>query len=302
MKKLFLILCATLIFTIPVYADEFLENRVANLEAQLAALLAALDAMPPTDHGAIHLQRQEAVHLERFMFRMKYYNVCLNIAQNQLLTHRRELTERQLELEEVRLELGLTTQNNIDDLAALLDGLTQQIELNNETIQINKQHIETRRGQQGYEFIRNFQIPSPTSANARTLDELRTNLIRNNVALATLESHIRQAFQSGMSWHEIQLLEEQRALLTRQLEMAAINSRTTYLAAKTGHNLARDTRPLLDSRLELVDEMFYLGELSEVEKKELRFNIYTELHIAEQVAIALAMSIAELNFMMLGIS
>ena len=87
----------------------------------------------------------------------------------------------------------------------------------------------------------------------------------------------------------------------RQLEVAAINSWSAYLNARAQHNSAVENRPLLEARLSLIDEMFILGEISEVEKMELRFNVYAELHAADQTAIALAISIAELDFMMRGI-
>jgi len=119
--------------------------------------------------------------------------------------------------------------------------------------------------------------------------------------LAVLESHLNQAFSRNTHMNELRLLEEQRDLLLRQLEIAAINSWNAYLNAKAQHNSMAETRPLLQSRLNLIDEMFNLGEISEVEQMELRFNIYAERHNADQAAITLSMSIAEINSMMRGI-
>jgi len=280
-----------------------LEARIAVLEATLAALMAALDTGAPfTDHALIERQRQEAIELERFMYHMTYYSIVLSVAHNDLLIRQRTLTERQLQLENVRLELGFTTQNNVDDLSAMLNSLVRQIELNNTTTQAQRRHVETRRGREGYGFIGNFSIPSPsTTSTGRSLDDLRTNLVRNNTALAALESHISQAWQHNMHWNEIRLLEEQRDLLRRQLEMAAMNSWSAYTAARAEFNLAVSERPLLQSRLNMIDELFNLGEISEVDRLASRFAIYAELHRADMAAVALAMSIAELNYMMRGI-
>ncbi|MCL2216947.1 MAG: TolC family protein [Defluviitaleaceae bacterium] len=279
-----------------------LEGRIATLEATIAALMAAMNAAPAVDHSAISRQRQEAVELERFMFHMTYFGVTLTIAHNDFLIRQRDLTERQLELEHARLELGFSIQNNVDDLDAMLNSLTRQIELNNITTQAQRQHVETRRGRDGYEFIGNFRIPTPSaSSRVRSLDELRTNLLRYNTSLIVLESHINQARRHNAHWDEIRLMEEQRDLLRRQLEMAALNSWSTYTVARAEFNLAVSERPLLESRLNMIDELFYLGEISEVDKMTMRFAIYAEQHRADMVAIALAMSIAELNYMMRGI-
>jgi hypothetical protein len=278
-----------------------LEERIAELEAHLAALTAALNVSPFVDHTAIRRQREEATQLERFMFHLTYYGVCLTISHNALLQEQRDLTARQLELEAVRLELGLTTQSNKDDLTAMLNGLERQIELNNDTIQTQRRHINTRSGRYGYEFIRDFSIPRPGSASVRSADALRQELLRNSAALVVLESHLNQAWRYNAHWSEIQLLEEQRDLLTRQLEMAAINTWNTYLAARAAHNSAVSERPLLQTRLELIENMYELGEISTVEKMGMSFAINAELHAADATAIALAMSIAEIDFMRRGI-
>jgi len=272
---------------------EALEMRIATLEATLAALLAALDTPQFVDHWLIEQQRQEAVELERFMMRMTYYGVVLTLTHNDLLIRQRDLTRRQLELENVRLELGFTTQNNVDDMQALLNSLIRQIELNNTTTTEQRRHVSG---------LGNFRIPTPsTTSRVRSLDELRSSLISNSTALAVMNSHINQAWQHNMSWNEIRLLEEQRDLLRRQLEIVALNGWSAYTAARAEFNMAVAERPLLQSRLEMIDELYELGEIGEVDRLTMRFDIYSQLHMADMAAIALAMSIVELDFMMQGI-
>ncbi|MCL1878696.1 MAG: TolC family protein, partial [Defluviitaleaceae bacterium] len=271
-------------------------------EAMLESLINQLTAapQPAAGHATVAEQRRETEQLERLMFRFQYYGVSFAMVQNEFLTHHRELTERQLALENVRIELGFTTQNDLEDLAAVLNNLESQIELNRETIETEQLHINTRRGRSGYEFIRDFTIPAPGRVQVRSADELRRHLMQNNVALTVTENALRDAH-----WHlshaELSLLREQRDLLARQLELAAITAWNNYRSARNLYDLAVSERPLLEARLELIDDMYELGELSEIDKMAKRFVIYAEQHAADAAALALAVAIAEIEFMARGI-
>ena len=272
-----------------------LEERIGMLEGMLTELLAFLDELSragEVDHAAIDRQIREAADLERFMLRLEYYNVCSIIASTDLLRRQRTLTERQLELERVRLSLGFSTQSNVDALTAYLNSLRRQIELNDDIVQIKKPPVNS---------IGNFGIPAPASPIARTVDELRTALIRNNAALFVIDRQINQMNRQNAPWAEIRLLRTQRELLVRQLEMAAANAWTAYLTAKAQYDLAQAARSTLASRLNMIDELFRIGEISAIARLEQRYAVYEELHGADMAAIALAVAVAELDFMMMGV-
>jgi hypothetical protein len=308
MKKLFAILFAALIVSAaPVLADGYengavpppyfpnpLESRILTLEAQIAELLTALGG--GANQATISGQRREAAELERFMFQMKYYGVCLAITQNELLSLQIELMTRQLALENVRLRLGFTTQNNINELTAALDAAQRQAALAEQTIASNRRQIETRRGFENYDFIREFNIPRPGTPRVRNADELRRNLFTNNASLSALESAIHSA-----PWTEDALLQDQRDILIRQLEIAAVAAWNSYQSARTAYVQAAADAPLLQTRLRLLENMYSLGKLSEIEKLAGRFEIQATLHNANTAATALSMAIAEIDFMSRGI-
>ncbi|MCL2357569.1 MAG: TolC family protein [Defluviitaleaceae bacterium] len=305
MKKIIAIfLCAVMIFATPIAAQADyglpgggLEGRIAELEAQLAALMGQLSG-GGTDHAALSRQRREAEHLEQFMYNMTYYGVVLTIAHNDLLIRQRELTARQIALENVRLELGFTTQRNLDYMAAELTALERQIELNRDTIQAERQLLGRRRARYGQDFRNDFVIPTPSRPDVRNADALRTRLIENNASLAVLEGHMGR----GVGWSEMMLMEEQRNLLTRQLELSAVTAWNNYLDARSAHELAVSEQSLRRSRLELIDEMFELGEISEVDRMAMRFGVYVEQFAADAAAVALAVSVAEIELMMRGVA
>lgn len=279
-----------------------LEDRINILEAQLAALFAQLGEMGEVDSVAIDRQIREAAEVERFMFRLEYINVCFMIANNDLLNRQCALTERQLELERVRLTLGFSTQRNVDALHTHLGILERQIELNNEIIEIKRRYVNTRRGASGYGFIGDFSIPAPAVPTVRTADELRSALIANNTSLFVLDRQINQLRRNNGAWSEIRLLESQRDLLVRQLEMAAIRGWTAYLEAKAQYDLAETARPTLTARLALLDDLHRLGEIGAVARLEQRYAVYEKLHGADTAAIALAVAVAEVDFMARGIA
>ncbi|MCL2199556.1 MAG: TolC family protein, partial [Defluviitaleaceae bacterium] len=140
------------------------------------------------------------------------------------------------------------------------------------------------------------------AATIRNPQALRENLISNNTALYTLNSHINQAAWHGVSWQEIRLMEDQRDLLTRQLEITALTAWNNYQSARTAQALAHENRPLLQTRQTLVEEMYELGEISQIEKLQLTLAIQAEKFQADQAAISLALAIAEINFMSRGIA
>jgi len=273
-----------------------LEERLNILEGMLAELLAFLDELSKSgevDRAAIDRQIQEAADLERYMLRLEYYNVCAIIANTDLLRRQLTLAERQLELEQVRLRLGFSTQNNVDALSSYLNSLRRQIELDDEIAQIKRRGVSS---------IGNFEIPTPTAPRARTVDELRSALIGNNSALFVMERQINQMNRQGVSNAEIRLMRTQMDLLVRQLQMAATNAWTAYLAAKAQYDIAQASRSALNARLLLLDELFSIGEISAVARLEQRYAVYEELHGADMTAIALAVAVVELDFMMIGIT
>jgi hypothetical protein len=310
MKKIFaaIMLCAALVFSsaAPVLADPppapSLEDRIAELEATIAGLMAAMNAPQFVDHGAIERQRRENVQAERFMFHMMYYGIVLSNSHISLLRAHHKLMERQFELEEFKYELGLSTQNTLDEMELALADLARQIETLTASTTAQRRQVETRRDRDGYDFIGNFRIPTPARrATPRDVRELQENLLRYSGALATLNSHINQASRHGAHWNEIRLMEEQRDMLRRQLELAALATWNNYTAARAEFNATVAMRSLLETRSTMIDNLLEFGEISATDHKAMRFGIYAEQIAADMAAVALSMAIAEVNYMMRGI-
>jgi len=289
-----------------------LEEQVAMLQGQVAALTGMLSGLMGTlegmasmgqiDQDVIDRQLRDAELMEQHMFRMQYYGACMTVINNEMLRQLIDLTERQLEIERVQLSLGLTTQLSVDALSAQLTSLNSQLRLSNDALRRTQEHINIRRGRAGFGFIGDFGVPEPGAPEAESAEELRRTFIRRNVSLFNLDNQIRQMNEQGASNSQIQLMNAQRNLLVRQLELSANSNWSSYLEARANYNLAQAARPMLEARVALLDEMYRVGEISEFEWMRQRHGAYDELHRADMAAILLAMSIAVIDAMMNGLS
>ena len=295
---------------------ESLHEQVADLQFYVSLLLDSVFTAPTVDLDAISRQITQTAVTERFMLRIEYYNACLILINTDLLNRQLELTEQRLEVERVRLSLGESTQNNVDVLNAHVNGLRRRIESNNQIFNSQRRLIETRRGIFGYEFIRNFEVPSPGLPVARSAAALQSGLIANNASLHAMTNQLNQQNETlnellaaGADEEiiravraEIQGLNAQRTAFIRQLELSATAGWSAYISARTQHEQAEAMRPMLNRQLALTNELFALGEISALERMSRRYAVYEELHAANMARITLAMAVAELNVMMEGVS
>jgi len=291
-----------------------MQTEILNLQMGMALLWNVIDG-GPLDEEVVRLQAAQATAVERHTFLSEYYNACAILSMNDLLKHRIILTERQLEVELVRLTHGETTQGHIDVINAQLTGLYHQLEIGDELLQIKKQLIDAKRGLPGYEFIGDYSIPTPPSPTAWSLSALKSSFINNNTSIYEYDLQIErfnewleELISIGEDAEVLDVIREnidtlcaQRESLSNQLEMTATNKWFSYLDAKVQYDLAEAMRPSLIAQLELIVIMYSLGEISTVERLGLELEVYEELQRVDMAALALAIAVAELDLILEGI-
>ena len=292
-----------------------LQEQVANLQANMSQIWGSM-VDQSVDDEEIDRQTKQTTVSENYMFQIEYYNTCLIVVNIDLLSRQKTLTEKQLEVEKTRLVLGISTQSSVDAINARLSGIKQQIEIKNETLRTKRQTISKKIGDSGYEFIKDYSIPVPGAPTAGSKDELIAGLIKNNASLNSLTSQIRKQndllfdMRRGNAGSanintvrsQIELLNAQQLLLIKQLELSAMNKWLVYLNAKLQFELAEAARPMLAAQIDLLDEIFRLGKISEVEWIGRRFSIYEEQKRADKAAIELVIATTELDYMMKGVT
>ena len=213
------------------------------------------------------IQLSQADISEKLMFQIEYYNVVALRLQKELLRRNIALAQKQLEVEHVRFYLGETTQSSVVLANAQLRAFTMQLELVNESFSLRTEIINQRRGLPGFEFIGDYSLPSVSAPNVPDLNTLMSNLLSSNI---TPE-------------------------MATQIEMTATAQWIAYLDAKMQYNLASTMRPILMARLDLIAELYFLGEISSLERLAHEVEVYEELFSADMATIALAIAVAELN-------
>jgi len=297
-------------------------NQIKGLQEQVIKLQAIISAaerssaVPLADKDEIARQITESTESEKYLFQIEYYNICLIIVENDILYRQQALIEKKLQVEGVRLRLGLSTQNSIDDLNTILSSIKNQISINSGMIRTKKQQVNEKKGEDGYEYIKDYEIPELYSPLVESVDELKEGLKKNNVSLYLLDNQIKKQndLLNGLTGSntssvtrnsvrsEIGLLKVQQELLVKQLELTALSKWTAYLDAKAQYEFAQAKHPKPTDRLALLDETYRLGKISEVEWLDQRFSAYEELNWADKNAIMLVIAAVELDFVMKGVT
>jgi hypothetical protein len=293
-----------------------LTDQVNALTLQLTAIQGALS---PSGYDGELLSRQltQSRETEIYMFRTEYMSVCLARRSGELMTRRRDLLEKQLAVEKVKLSLGESTRESADALVSQKTNVERQITLNYETWSMKKKYLDTKQGGRGYEFIQNYTIPSELPAPTVTsADELKSALLDKNATLYSYGSQIETlndsldemrltpgaAYEAADSIRsELSNLNAQYALYEKQLSWAALGKYAAYEDALARYRTYEELRPVLSERLALLDETYAAGEISELERASRQFSIYEELYSADEATVALLVAVAELDIMAKGI-
>lgn len=268
-----------------------------------------------TDNSTVAGRQNQIEISERHMYRVEYYNVIALRQRSELLSRNIILSERQLEVERVRLSIGETVQGNVDLAYARLQAVTAERRLTDEFFSLRAEIINMKRGFPGFEFIGDYSLPFISSPNARSINSLISGLLSNSISfemitqqLAELNLTLTELIEAYVDLEIIEavqaeinyLIAEQR-FMRSQIEMAATARWITYLDARMYYDLANTMRPILTARLNLIVELYVLGEISYLEKLTHEFEVYQEIFNADMATVALAIAIADINALMLGV-
>ena len=286
-----------------------LTTHVAVLHESLSSLFDSLASSPDID--LMNMQARQSAGTQRHITRIEYYNIIRLNLETGLLRQQRDLVSRQIRVARVRIDLGLTTLDDKNAMQNLQDSLTQQINVNDETLRRMKPFLRTRMRSLGESFDYNFSAVRPTASNASSADSLKVALLNSNASLMSLERQLERLDDSKLQTQadntryiqsERELIMAQKSLLTKQLELMALNSWAAYVETTLQHYTAQQTRPMLNARLNLLDTMFDIGEISELTWLEQRFEVNRQLHAINTAAVARAIAVADVNLIMSGLA
>jgi len=292
------------------YTETELESSYIQYENSENSLTVTVD---PTQNNYNHMRQIEIS--ERLMYRIEYYSAVALRLQSELLSQSIVLAQRQLEVERVRLMLGETIQGSVELSYAQVHAVTEQQRIADESFSLRAEIVSRRRGHSCFEFIDDFTLPTSSHPRAADLSSLIVGLLGNNVSYGLITRQITESnailadlTQAGAGFGTIEIIQSEIHILTTeqgfmrsQLEITATAGWITYLDARVQYDLAQAMRPMLTARLDLIAELYAMGEISHIEKLTHELEVLEELFNADMAIIALATVIAELDAMMLGV-
>ena len=284
-------------------------NQINELTAQVNILTEQLSIMQSglsagrTNPQIVEQQINEAAVSEKHVVRVEYGYACLLQKKIELTEYELSLADKRIEVENVKLSLGETTQSRVDVLAALRLGLEQSLEASREMLKSRKAYIAFYEKTFGYGFIEDYNIPN--TADARfdfSLSELQRLLIGNNVALQQYNEQISSIYSTtDVDGLAIEQINTQKALYEDQLCRHAADRYSAYLNALARYKTSIAMRPVLESQLIYLDDLYSVGEISELELLEQRYSIHEELYNASDATMALMLIVEELTVMTKGV-
>ncbi|MDR0380988.1 MAG: hypothetical protein LBH86_03210 [Oscillospiraceae bacterium] len=306
-----------------------LESQTAVFRAQQSELdiqrrelrrqLAVLDAQD-RDIGAqeklLPLQVQQESDLAEYQFQAEYYNICLLIENASLLEHQLALTDKQIEVEETKLSLDMTTQHAVDLLYASRETVSQsraatltQIDVETAALLLKIDISES--------YAPDFSIPEVVSARStRSLADLQAHLVENNPSMRARESAVsnqletRNALRSLLGTSnayyseaaaQYDLLAAQRDAYKSQLFTYASTVYNEYTQAEAHYRAAVANREVLLTRLDILDSMYAEGEISEMECLSGQYEARKGLLDVKAAIVTKANSLLALDLMATGL-
>jgi hypothetical protein len=294
---------------------ESLQLQNNYLQTQLSALQASLTSSD-ADSTLVDRQVTQSRETEKYMFQIEYNTVCLMSRRGELLGRQRALLDKRIEVEKVRRSLGEATQDSVDALMLKRDETGRQITLNLDTMHLKMSNIRTRADEIGYEFIQDYTLPRNVPEFIMSSDALNKALLKNNATLysyglqisqrgdmlADLEEMVGLDDETRQSIDDsIRQMNAQRRLYENQLTWTALSKYAAYTESLAQHSAYKSLKPELNEQLQLTDELYAAGEISELEKMSRQYEIYEELYSADAAAVSLHNAVCELKLLADGV-
>jgi outer membrane protein TolC len=279
----------------------------------------ALDAQEKSisiQEGLIPLQIHQENYAARYQLQTAYYNVCLLIENDVQLARQLELMDKQIEVEATKLSLGMSTQNAVDLLRSSREAISQSRAANQAQIDYEKSAVSLKvSASESRPVI--FSIPDTIGGGSTyQLEDLQERLVANNLnikeqeaaasAYHETENSLKNLLGSGNAYYleaaaQYNLAIAQRDDYKSQLLLYANGKYSAYAKAEAQYQAAIASRASLLDQLEIFDNMYTKGEISELECLASQYEVHKSLLEIKTAVVAKANSLMELDLTANGI-
>jgi len=270
-------------------------ERLYNESRKQTALLKNQLDMLNHDLTQREVRERRQKLIEKHMLQLEYYDVTLLIKRLELSQEELELVNKQIIVEQEKLNQGDSTQLAVDNLMSNRRRVENEILDITNRIEIGKKAIETRLNRrQAVHPKPVFTIPvSVIHTDPYTLVELKSSHKGNNLELKRLRAFVvshddlisslkdyvgenDQAYILAISERTVAQLEAET--LTQRLDIYIENRYGEYRNSVESYKTHNERRSILNSQLAILEAKYHNGEISELQYLSDRFVVLTGLN------------------------
>ncbi|WP_139903614.1 hypothetical protein [Clostridium thermarum] len=238
------------------------------------------------------LKQQKLV--EKYQLQVQYYNICLLMKQLTLAESELELINKQIEVEEEKVNQGLSTQLIVDELKSRKKLISDNISSITYTIELGKSEMKVKLNEnKDVVFDPNFIIPTDVQGeDTYSLDTLIGKCKENNLQLAetnanialqsvlanTIKSYVGEADSSFIAVNtELSKLLLNKDTLDKELSLYVEQQYNSFRDSLNKYDSMKQRKGILDRQLTAIDEQYNAGQISLLEKLSQRYSVLKEL-------------------------
>jgi len=270
-------------------------ERLYNESRKQTALLKNQLDLLNHDLTQREVRKRQQKLIEKHMLQLEYYDVALLIKGLELSREELELLNRQIIVEEEKLNQGDSTQLAVDNLISNRSRVENEILDITKRIQQGKKAIEARLNRSRAVHPEPvFTVPvSVTNTEPYTLVELKSRHKGNNLELKRLRAFIvfhddlisslhdyigenDPAYILAISERTVARLEAEA--LAQRLDIHIENRYSEYRNSVEMYITLNERRSILNSQLAILEAKYHNGEISEIQYLSDRFVILTRLN------------------------
>jgi outer membrane protein TolC len=244
--------------------------------------------------GQYQKKRKQQQLVEKYQLQVQYYNVGLLMKQLTFTESELELINKQIEVEEEKLNQGLSTQLTVDDLKSRKKLTSDNIVNLTASIELGKSEMKAKLNEnKDVVFDPNFTIPAEVQGeDTYSLATLITKCKENNLQL--VETNLSIALQTGLnstikgyigesdSYYmaleaELSKLLLNADIINKNLSLYVEQQYNSFKNSLNHYNSMIHRKSILDRQMIVIDEQYNAGKISQLERLSQRYSVLKEL-------------------------
>jgi uncharacterized protein YxeA len=240
-------------------------------------------------------KKEQQQMAEKYQLQVEYYNVCLSIKQLSLAQSELEVLNKQISVEQEKLNQGNSTQLTVDDLNSRKRIVQDKIASLSQSIDEGKNALKTRLNETtDVQFDPSFSIPSTVDgSDTYSLSSLRKKCEDNNIGLLQINAYI--GFHSslissikscvgesdpsyGTAVSERSKLQADANVLRQQIDTYVEQQYNIFKQNLTTYSTTQERKGILNRQLDVLKNKYDNGDISELDYLSDKFLILKELN------------------------